>query len=337
MVGKAYSKFLSFIFKCVLYIIGWNINQDLKYSIESASDKAVLIYPHSSYLDYFFFCLYYYAYELDNFYVIVTERFVPFEFMCRYLIPAPDFAVRNYMEKEGYSRLSSIFYAWVDRIKGVEVKSSYTRVNFVKSLCDKMRDKKNYYILISPTGSVSKNVWRSGYYHIAKELKIPIIIAGVDYEKKDTAFEKIVDIDKYTLESQDFLESSFNNIKTALNTKDLYIFNWASIIHFINFLLFYSCANSFMAILWSITYYFGCNNFLRNNKNGIGFCLSKMAYSLYACSHNLVNVYLGIVGLLFYHNSISTMMNAKQKNNNKLCILGEILYGVSCFYIYYYN
>ena len=336
MLVKAYSKFLSIVFKCVLYIIGWNVNYDLKYMIESSADKAVLIYPHSSYLDYFFFCLYYYAYELENFYVITTERFVPFEFMCRYLIPAPDFAVRNYIEK-GYSRLSAIFYAWVDRVKGIESTSSYTRVNFVKSVCDKMKNKKNYYILISPTGSVSKNVWKSGYYHIAKELEIPIAVVGIDYKKKNATFEKIVDINNYTLDNQNILESSFDNIKSNLNTKDLTMFNWCSIVHFINFLLFYSCANSFMAILWSIFYYFGCNNFLRNNKNGIGFCVSKMAYSLYACSHNLVNVYLGIMGLLFYHDSISTMMNAKQKNNNKLCILGEILYGVSCFYIYYYN
>ncbi len=337
MLVKAYSKFLSIIFKCVLYVIGWNINYDLKYKIESSADKAVLIYPHSSYLDYFFFCLYYYAYELDNFYVIVTERFVPFEFMCRYLIPAPDFAVRNYMEK-GYSRLGSIFYAWIDRIKGVESNSAYTRVNFVKDICDKMKNKKNYYILISPTGSVSKKSWRSGYYYIAKELEIPIAVVGIDYKKRNATFEKIVDINNYTLENQNVLESCFYSIKTFLNEKNLYMFNFCSIVHFINFLLFYSCANSFMSILFSIVYYFGALNYLRTNNNGLAFCITKMLYSLYVCSHAVENVYLGIVGLLFYHESITTIMKEKSKNdNNKLCILGEILYGVSCFYIYYYN
>ena len=91
-----------------------------------------------------------------------------------------------------------------------------------------------------------------------------------------------------------------------------------------------------MAILWSIAYYFGSLNYLRTNNNRLAFCITKMLYSLYACSHAVENVYLGIVGLLLYHDSIQLRMKMKD-NNNKLCILGEILYGVSCFYIYYYN
>jgi 1-acyl-sn-glycerol-3-phosphate acyltransferase len=41
-----------------------------------------------------------------------------------------------------------------------------------------------FLFLISPKGTISKGEWRSGYYHIARELKIPLMIGAIDYEKK---------------------------------------------------------------------------------------------------------------------------------------------------------
>jgi len=39
-------------------------------------------------------------------------------------------------------------------------------------------------LLISPKGTIVKQEWRSGYYHIAKQLDAHLLVVGLDYEHK---------------------------------------------------------------------------------------------------------------------------------------------------------
>jgi len=331
------SKILSTFFKWVLYILGWDINDNNKLLFKNFPKKAVLIYPHSHYLDYLFFCMYYYAYELHDIYVIITERFVPFEFMGKYLIPAPDVFVRNYIDK-GMSRLKAIYYGWVDRIKGNEA-SSYKRVNFVNTVCDKMKDKDTYYILISPTGSVTKDDIKTGFYHIAKNLDIPVITVGIDYKKKDVVISDTVNVKDCSLETfEDKIKTNFQDIQTFKNNKDLYIFNWATLIHFLNFVSFYLMANDVLSLFLAVFYYFSCVEFLRNGDSPLLFYVSKIIYTMYALIYANHNIALGQIGLFIYTESMVLICSKKYNNNNKmLYILAELVYGFSVKYIHTYK
>lgn len=64
----------------------------------------------------------------------------------------------------------------VDRKKNTLVKDSIE--NFSK--------KKRFYLLITPEGTRKLvKVWKKGYYHIAFEANVPIVITYVDYVKKE--------------------------------------------------------------------------------------------------------------------------------------------------------
>ena len=79
----------NFICKIILYTIGWEIS--FNYDKFKINKKAILIYPHSSYFDYFISILY--TSHLDyNMYTIVSERFLPFNM--KGVIPAPDKYIR---------------------------------------------------------------------------------------------------------------------------------------------------------------------------------------------------------------------------------------------------
>ena len=43
---------------------------------------------------------------------------------------------------------------------------------------------KDMRLIISPEGKLEASEWRSGYYHLAKELNASIMVAGLDYRKK---------------------------------------------------------------------------------------------------------------------------------------------------------
>jgi hypothetical protein len=334
------NSFLSITCKFILLVMGWKLNYNIKSKLSSISKKAVLIYPHSHYLDYVIFCLYYYAYEMENFYTIVTERFIPFESMCSFLIPAPDFAVRNYMEK-GFSRLRSIYYAWIDRITGKETRvSNYKPINFVSQVCDKVRNKESYYILISPTGSVTKDEWKTGYYYIAKELGVPIIVVGVDYDKKSGIVSKSFDINNYSLEDQNILKDSFNKIKTFKNDKELYIINWASVIHFFNCVLFFTSISNLLGLLVNILYSIGVYEYLVTCQNFMEFYMCKLIYTLYILIKSVESdnsFYLGLLGLLVYFNASGLLYRTSYSKNKLVYVLSELLYGTSCYYISYFG
>ena len=46
--------------------------------------------------------------------------------------------------------------------------------------------------LISPKGTIVKGAWRSGYFHIAKQLEANLVAIGMDYEKKCVFIGQIV-------------------------------------------------------------------------------------------------------------------------------------------------
>jgi len=51
----------------------------------------------------------------------------------------------------------------------------------VQQIVDQLRKEDQYWLLIAPEGSRDPKPWKSGYFAIAKELEIPIVIFGFDF------------------------------------------------------------------------------------------------------------------------------------------------------------
>jgi 1-acyl-sn-glycerol-3-phosphate acyltransferase len=73
------------------------------------------------------------------------------------------------------------------------------------SLVDQMvavfKEKKKFHLAITPEGTRKANPnWKKGFYHIAVKAQVPIVLVGIDYEKKTISAGKSIfpsgDIDK---------------------------------------------------------------------------------------------------------------------------------------------
>lgn len=67
---------------------------------------------------------------------------------------------------------------------GIEV-NRRERTGFVERLADEYRGRENFYMIIATEGTRSKQAgWKSGFYRIAISANVPVILAVVDYSKR---------------------------------------------------------------------------------------------------------------------------------------------------------
>ena len=148
-----------------LFILGWKTkgkNPDI--------DKYVLIAaPHSSNWDFVFFLL------------IIFKYRMPVHWMAKHT-----------MFKWPFS--------WIlKRLGGIPVDRS-EKGNVVNSITRAFESSKNLIITIAPSGTREKvTKWKTGFYHIAHQAKVPIVCGFIDYEHKTIGigpvFETSGDID----------------------------------------------------------------------------------------------------------------------------------------------
>ncbi len=63
--------------------------------------------------------------------------------------------------------------------------------NFVEQVVHKFNSSESFHLCITPEASRSPNKnWKSGFYHIAKNANVPIILGFIDYKTKTTGFGK---------------------------------------------------------------------------------------------------------------------------------------------------
>ncbi len=78
----------------------------------------------------------------------------------------------------------------VDRGK---VSEGSKKISIVKLVAKKIKFMDEGLLLISPEGTRSLNKkWKTGFYHIALEADIPIVLGYMDYKKKEIAISKVV-------------------------------------------------------------------------------------------------------------------------------------------------
>jgi 1-acyl-sn-glycerol-3-phosphate acyltransferase len=60
------------------------------------------------------------------------------------------------------------------------------RTGFVERVADEFRRRDNFHLIIAAEGTRSKQAgWKSGFYRIAREAEVPVIMAVVDYDKRE--------------------------------------------------------------------------------------------------------------------------------------------------------
>jgi 1-acyl-sn-glycerol-3-phosphate acyltransferase len=82
----------------------------------------------------------------------------------------------------------------------------------VNRIVRELRSSPQSIFAISPKGTTNRNEWRSGYYHIAQQLKAPLIACGSDYETKQAYFSKSIDYNLPEEEVRQKLQSKLSKV-----------------------------------------------------------------------------------------------------------------------------
>ncbi len=73
---------------------------------------------------------------------------------------------------------------WMRHLGGIPIDRS-KRQNVVAHAADLIRNSKSMCLVVPPEGTRgSGELWKSGFYHIAREAKVPIVLGYLDYSRK---------------------------------------------------------------------------------------------------------------------------------------------------------
>jgi hypothetical protein len=82
----------------------------------------------------------------------------------------------------------------------------------ITKIIAELSPKDKFIFLICPKGTIVKAPWRSGYYNIAKQLQVPLLVAGLDYEKKTVIASESINYDRPEQEIKQFLFDKLKDI-----------------------------------------------------------------------------------------------------------------------------
>lgn len=67
------------------------------------------------------------------------------------------------------------------------------KASTVEAMVKLFKDNEELAIILSPEGTRKRNdKWHAGFYHIAVQAKVPILLSYLDYEKKQTGIGKVI-------------------------------------------------------------------------------------------------------------------------------------------------
>lgn len=77
-------------------------------------------------------------------------------------------------------------------IGGIPVDRS-KKTSMTKQLADEFQKRKSLQIAVTPEGTRQPNSeWKKGFYYIALAAEVPIVVAALDYKKKEADFKKVI-------------------------------------------------------------------------------------------------------------------------------------------------
>jgi len=145
-------------------ILGWKIIGDFP----DIKKSIVICAPHTSYFDAFYGKLY------------LNEKGIKY----------------NILSKK------ELFYFPMNLVMKIIGSIPVTRdKKFISQVVEIFQNKDELHIILCPEGHLRKITrWKKGYYYMAKEAGIPIVVSFIDYRKKEIGIKKIiVELDDYDI------------------------------------------------------------------------------------------------------------------------------------------
>ena len=175
----------SILSKTILFVIGWaSVNKNTFKRLNSYP-RTILVFSHTTYCDFFIMILYKLAYpdELQHLKTLVKPQ--PFEYAGWLLHKIGAIPATKVEDKNGGA---------------------------VNRIVNELKEFDKFIFLISPKGTIVKREWRSGYYHIGKELNAVFRTAGLDYEKKCVIISEEAQNDNDEEAVKEFLQDKLQQI-----------------------------------------------------------------------------------------------------------------------------
>lgn len=149
---------INILAKCVLLLLGYKLLEKDTFTKVNSHPRLVIVFSHTSYIDFYILLLYRLAYFQELEYLRTLVKPQPFRYA-----------------------------GWLLRLFGAIPATAVEDKNggSVTRIVNELKQQQHSILLISPKGSIIKRPWRSGYYHIAKQINANIMVAGFDYEKKE--------------------------------------------------------------------------------------------------------------------------------------------------------
>lgn len=165
----------------ILSILGWNTKID-NYLINKLCTfpRVLVVYPHTSYWDFFI---------LINYIGMLPKE----KRGCMVTLVKP--SVFKYFDKilRRFGCIPS---------SPLEMKNGGATDYIIKHL----KSKGEYIFLISPKGKRHYGEWRKGYFYIAQQLHLPVIVVGVDYLSHGIKYGTFNHPSEHTLDTHEKME-----------------------------------------------------------------------------------------------------------------------------------
>lgn len=103
---------------------------------------------------------------------------------------------------------------FIKQLGGIGIDRSQ-RKNMVEYASSILKKEEKLYLINTPEGTRSfAEKWKTGFYHIAKEANVPIVLAYCDYGKKRAGISKIVEVNNRDLnEILAEIEAFYQNVE----------------------------------------------------------------------------------------------------------------------------
>lgn len=85
--------------------------------------------------------------------------------------------------------------------------------NLVEQVVEMIAKEKRFVLTITPEGTRKKvTKWKTGFYHIAHRANIPIVLAAIDYPKKNVKFSEPIFVTGNALEDVLLINNYFRDV-----------------------------------------------------------------------------------------------------------------------------
>ncbi len=164
-------------------ILGWKVTGNTQISTDSIKKAIIIVAPHTSWHD---------------FYIALLLRSI----------------LRIKTSFVGKKELFVFPVGWFFKSLGGIPTDRGARKNKVASIVKLFEDKEEFRMALAPEGTRKKvTKWRTGFYYIAKQAKVPIIMITFDFENKQNKISKPF----YTTDNIDadfqFMRGYFKEVK----------------------------------------------------------------------------------------------------------------------------